>query len=227
MTRRLARECRHLRGTSTGANVVASLRVAERLGPEVNRVTVVVDSGLRCLSAELYRCQRPRRCERGGLLASKISLVLGPKVPRHWLFWRTWRARQYMTCVTLRERVFPSRCAPRDAAYRRSMAIQDIYPTALRLLGRPVLVVGGGPVATRRAKGLLDAGARVTVVAPVASPRFSTWPVPACSPGSAPLRIRRRRRLVRPDCHWRSRRGRPGIGRRRGAARLVRQRFRP
>src|SRR6478609_30544 len=50
------------------------------------------------------------------------------------------------------------------------MAIQDIYPTALRLLGRPVLVVGGGPVAARRAKGLLDAGALVTVVAPVASP---------------------------------------------------------
>lgn len=50
------------------------------------------------------------------------------------------------------------------------MAIQDIYPTALRLLGRPVLVVGGGPVAARRAKGLLDAGARVTVVAPLASP---------------------------------------------------------
>jgi uroporphyrin-III C-methyltransferase/precorrin-2 dehydrogenase/sirohydrochlorin ferrochelatase len=49
------------------------------------------------------------------------------------------------------------------------MAIQDIYPTALRLLGRPVLVVGGGPVAARRAKGLLDAGARVTVVAPIAS----------------------------------------------------------
>jgi uroporphyrin-III C-methyltransferase/precorrin-2 dehydrogenase/sirohydrochlorin ferrochelatase len=49
------------------------------------------------------------------------------------------------------------------------MAIQDIYPTALRLLGRPVLVVGGGPVAVRRARGLLDAGARVTVVAPQAS----------------------------------------------------------
>jgi len=29
------------------------------------------------------------------------------------------------------------------------MAIQDIYPTALRLLGRSVLVVGGGPVAAR------------------------------------------------------------------------------
>ncbi|MGG5175123.1 uroporphyrinogen-III C-methyltransferase [Pseudarthrobacter sp. J1763] len=49
------------------------------------------------------------------------------------------------------------------------MAIQDIYPTALRLLGREVLVVGAGPVAARRAKTLLDAGARVTVVAPEAS----------------------------------------------------------
>ena len=53
--------------------------------------------------------------------------------------------------------------------YSFFMAIQDIYPTALRLLGRPVLVVGGGPVAERRAKGLLDAGAKVTVVAPLAT----------------------------------------------------------
>lgn len=53
------------------------------------------------------------------------------------------------------------------------MAIQDIYPTALRLLGRPVLVVGGGPVAARRAKGLLDAGALVTVVAPAATPALA------------------------------------------------------
>ena len=56
--------------------------------------------------------------------------------------------------------------------YSFFMAIQDIYPTALRLLGRPVLVVGGGRVAARRAKGLLDAGAKVTVVAPVASPEL-------------------------------------------------------
>jgi uroporphyrin-III C-methyltransferase/precorrin-2 dehydrogenase/sirohydrochlorin ferrochelatase len=54
------------------------------------------------------------------------------------------------------------------------MAIQDIYPTALRLLGRPVLVVGGGPVAARRAKGLLDAGAHVTVVAPLACPALES-----------------------------------------------------
>jgi uroporphyrin-III C-methyltransferase/precorrin-2 dehydrogenase/sirohydrochlorin ferrochelatase len=53
------------------------------------------------------------------------------------------------------------------------MAIQDIYPTALRLLGRSVLVVGGGPVAARRAKGLLDAGARVSVVAPAACPALT------------------------------------------------------
>ncbi len=56
-----------------------------------------------------------------------------------------------------------------EPPYSFFMAIQDIYPTALRLLGRPVLVVGGGPVAERRAKGLLDAGAKVTVVAPVAT----------------------------------------------------------
>ena len=49
------------------------------------------------------------------------------------------------------------------------MAIVDLYPTSLRLLGRPVLVVGGGTVAARRARALLDAGARVTLVAPVLS----------------------------------------------------------
>jgi uroporphyrin-III C-methyltransferase/precorrin-2 dehydrogenase/sirohydrochlorin ferrochelatase len=46
----------------------------------------------------------------------------------------------------------------------------DLYPTSLRLLGRDVLVVGGGAVAARRAQGLLDAGANVTVVAPDAGP---------------------------------------------------------
>ena len=49
------------------------------------------------------------------------------------------------------------------------MAIVDLFPTSLRLLGRPVLVVGGGTVAARRAKALLDAGAHVTLVAPVLS----------------------------------------------------------
>ncbi len=40
------------------------------------------------------------------------------------------------------------------------------YPLLLDLSGRPVLVVGGGPVAARRATGLLRSGADVHVVAP-------------------------------------------------------------
>jgi uroporphyrin-III C-methyltransferase/precorrin-2 dehydrogenase/sirohydrochlorin ferrochelatase len=40
------------------------------------------------------------------------------------------------------------------------------YPITLDLAGRRVLVVGGGPVATRRAEGLVSAGAAVEVVAP-------------------------------------------------------------
>jgi siroheme synthase-like protein len=41
-----------------------------------------------------------------------------------------------------------------------------VYPASLLLRGRPVLVVGGGPVALRKVEGLLAAGALVTVVAP-------------------------------------------------------------
>ncbi len=40
------------------------------------------------------------------------------------------------------------------------------YPVNLCLAGRPVLVVGGGPVALRKVEGLVAAGARVHVVAP-------------------------------------------------------------
>ncbi|MCH6469192.1 uroporphyrinogen-III C-methyltransferase [Sinomonas terrae] len=49
------------------------------------------------------------------------------------------------------------------------MTGRDLFPTSLRLLGKPVLVVGGGRVAGRRARALLDAGALVTVVAPEAA----------------------------------------------------------
>jgi siroheme synthase-like protein len=45
-------------------------------------------------------------------------------------------------------------------------AIDDGYPVVLRLGGRTVLVVGGGAVALRKARGLLEARAVVTVVAP-------------------------------------------------------------
>ena len=55
MSRRLAREEGVFAGTSTGANVVAALRIAERLGRGATVATVVVDSGLRYLSTDLYR----------------------------------------------------------------------------------------------------------------------------------------------------------------------------
>lgn len=42
------------------------------------------------------------------------------------------------------------------------------YPVNLCLAGQPVLVVGGGPIAARKVEALLQAGARVTVVAPAA-----------------------------------------------------------
>jgi uroporphyrin-III C-methyltransferase/precorrin-2 dehydrogenase/sirohydrochlorin ferrochelatase len=46
------------------------------------------------------------------------------------------------------------------------------YPAFLRLQGRPVLIVGAGPVAAQKLPGLLAAGARVTVVAPEIHPAF-------------------------------------------------------
>ena len=54
MARRLAREEGLFGGTSSGANVVAALRVAERLGPDATVVTVMIDSGLKYLSTYLY-----------------------------------------------------------------------------------------------------------------------------------------------------------------------------
>ena len=55
MARRLAREEAIFGGTSSGANVVAALRVARTLGPGAKVVTLNVDSGLKYLSTEVYR----------------------------------------------------------------------------------------------------------------------------------------------------------------------------
>ena len=55
MARRLAREEALFAGTSSGANVVAAIRVAERLGPEATVVTLLVDSGLKYLSSGIYQ----------------------------------------------------------------------------------------------------------------------------------------------------------------------------
>jgi cysteine synthase len=49
MAMRLAREEGLFAGTSTGANVVASLRLAEQLGPDATIVTVMCDTGMKYL----------------------------------------------------------------------------------------------------------------------------------------------------------------------------------
>ena len=55
MARRLAREEALFAGTSSGANVVAAIQVAERLGPNAKVVTLMTDSGLKYLSTDVYR----------------------------------------------------------------------------------------------------------------------------------------------------------------------------
>jgi uroporphyrin-III C-methyltransferase/precorrin-2 dehydrogenase/sirohydrochlorin ferrochelatase len=46
---------------------------------------------------------------------------------------------------------------------------QRLYPVFLKLAGLPVVVVGGGTVAASKLAGLVEAGARITVVAPAIS----------------------------------------------------------
>lgn len=55
MARRLAAAEALFAGTSTGANLVAAMDVARRLGPDATVVTVLCDSGMKYLSTALYR----------------------------------------------------------------------------------------------------------------------------------------------------------------------------
>jgi cysteine synthase A len=55
MARRMAREEALFAGTSSGANVVAAIQVAERLGPEARVVTLIADSGLKYLNTDVYK----------------------------------------------------------------------------------------------------------------------------------------------------------------------------
>jgi cysteine synthase A len=54
MARRLAREEGIFAGTSSGANVIAAIKVAERLGPDARIATLMVDSGLKYLSTDVF-----------------------------------------------------------------------------------------------------------------------------------------------------------------------------
>lgn len=51
------------------------------------------------------------------------------------------------------------------------------FPVNLNLVGRPVLVVGGGRIAYRKVQQLLAAGGDVTVIAPQIIDEFSALPV--------------------------------------------------
>jgi cysteine synthase A len=55
MTRRLAREEALFAGTSSGANVIAAIEEARRLGPGKTVVTLMCDSGLKYVSTDVYR----------------------------------------------------------------------------------------------------------------------------------------------------------------------------
>ena len=57
MARRLACEEALFAGTSSGANVIAALQGAERLGKDAKVVTLMVDSGLKYLSTDVYRSE--------------------------------------------------------------------------------------------------------------------------------------------------------------------------
>ncbi|HKS26749.1 MAG TPA: cysteine synthase family protein [Pyrinomonadaceae bacterium] len=55
MARRLSREEAIFAGTSSGANALAAIQVAEQLGPQAKVVTLMADSGLKYLNTDVYR----------------------------------------------------------------------------------------------------------------------------------------------------------------------------
>jgi len=54
MAWRLAREEGLFAGTSSGANVIAAIEMAKKLGPDSNIVTLMVDSGLKYMSTDVF-----------------------------------------------------------------------------------------------------------------------------------------------------------------------------
>lgn len=54
MARRIAREEGLFAGTSSGANVIAAIRIGQQLGPGATVVTLMADSGLKYLNTDVY-----------------------------------------------------------------------------------------------------------------------------------------------------------------------------
>lgn len=50
-----------------------------------------------------------------------------------------------------------------------------LYPMYADLAGRPVVVIGGGPVAERKVEGLLACGAVVSLISPKLTEKLSAW----------------------------------------------------
>jgi uroporphyrin-III C-methyltransferase/precorrin-2 dehydrogenase/sirohydrochlorin ferrochelatase len=51
-------------------------------------------------------------------------------------------------------------------------AVESLYPVFLKLAGRRVVLVGGGPMAASKLAGLMETGASVSVVAPEIVPQI-------------------------------------------------------
>lgn len=50
-----------------------------------------------------------------------------------------------------------------------------VIPIMIELEGKRVVIVGGGRIAKRKLSGLLDSGAELTVISPVAAPEIAEW----------------------------------------------------
>jgi precorrin-2 dehydrogenase/sirohydrochlorin ferrochelatase len=61
------------------------------------------------------------------------------------------------------------------SALTESMKPEKLFPLFLKLTGRHCLVVGAGAVAESKIASLLEAGGRVRVVAPQATPQVRSW----------------------------------------------------
>ena len=66
MAIRLAREEGLFAGTSTGANVIAALRLGEQLGPEATIVTIMCDTGIKYLSTAMFQAHTSSRDSHDG-----------------------------------------------------------------------------------------------------------------------------------------------------------------
>jgi cysteine synthase len=60
IARQLARKEGIFAGTSSGGNVHAALRVAEKLGPDAKVVTLMIDTGLKYMSTDVYSTEHLR-----------------------------------------------------------------------------------------------------------------------------------------------------------------------